>query len=129
MPIRITGMNSGLDTESIISELVKAEKTKVDSIKKKQTVHEWKQDAWKELNAKIYKLFQNTLGNMRLASDYSKKVTDVSNPSIAKVISSDSSMDATQTLEVKELASSGYMTGAQLGDDVTNQSLSDPAGN
>lgn len=28
MPIRITGMNSGLDTESIISELVKAEKTK-----------------------------------------------------------------------------------------------------
>lgn len=123
MPIRITGMNSGLDTESIISELVKAEKTKVDSIKKKQTVHEWKQDAWKELNAKIYKLFQNTLGNMRLASDYSKKVTDVSNPSIAKVISSDSSMDATQTLEVKELASSGYMTGAQLGDDVTNQSL------
>ena len=40
MPIRITGMNSGLDTESIISELVKAEKTKVDSIKKKQTVHE-----------------------------------------------------------------------------------------
>lgn len=33
MPIRITGMNSGLDTESIISELVKAEKTKVDSIK------------------------------------------------------------------------------------------------
>lgn len=34
MPIRITGMNSGLDTESIISELVKAQKTKVDSVKK-----------------------------------------------------------------------------------------------
>ncbi len=26
MPIRITGMNSGLDTESIISELVKADR-------------------------------------------------------------------------------------------------------
>ena len=58
MPIRITGMNSGLDTESIISELVKAQKTKVDSVKKKQTTIQWKQDAWKELNAKIYKLFQ-----------------------------------------------------------------------
>ena len=130
MPIRITGMNSGLDTESIISELVKAEKTKVDSIKKKQTVHQWKQDAWKDLNAKIYKLFQNTLGNMRLATDFSKKVTDISNPSIAKIISSDSAMNATQTLQVKELANSGYMTGAKLDTDasgnkidVTNQTL------
>ena len=123
MPIRITGMNSGLDTESIITELVKAEKTKVDSIKKKQTLHQWKQDAWKELNAKVYKLFQNTLGNMRLATDFSKKVTDISNPSIAKIISSDGAMDATQTLKVEELAATGYMTGAKLGDDVTNQTL------
>lgn len=130
MPIRITGMNSGLDTESIITELVKAEKTKVDSIKKKQTLHQWKQDAWKELNAKVYKLFQNTLGNMRLATDFSKKVTDISNPSIAKIISSDGAMDATQTLKVKELASTGYMTGAKLEKDkdgnpidVTKQTL------
>ena len=35
MPIRITGMNSGLDTESIITELVKAQKTKTENIKKK----------------------------------------------------------------------------------------------
>lgn len=123
MPIRITGMNSGLDTESIISELVKAEKTKVDSIKKKQTAHQWKQDAWKELNAKIYKLFQNTLGNMRLATDFSKKVTDISNPSIAKIISSDEAMNATQTLQVNELATSGYMTGAKIEKDADGNSI------
>lgn len=114
MPIRITGMNSGLDTESIISELVKAQKTKVDSVKKKQTTLQWKQEAWKELNSKIYKLFQNTIGNMRLATDYSKKITDVSNSSIAKVISSDSAMDATQTLKVVQLAKTGYMTGDEV---------------
>lgn len=114
MPIRITGMNSGLDTESIISELVKAQKTKVDSVKKKQTTLQWKQEAWKELNSKIYKLFQNTIGNMRLATDYSKKITDVSNSSIAKVISSDSAMDATQTLKVVKLAQTGYMTGDEV---------------
>jgi len=123
MPIRITGMNSGLDTESIISELVKAEKTKVDSIKKKQTAHQWKQDAWKELNAKIYKLFQNTLGNMRLATDFSKKVTDISNPSIAKIISSDEAMNATKTLQVNELATSGYMTGAKIEKDADGNSI------
>lgn len=119
MPIRITGMNSGLDTESIISELVKAQKTKVDSVKKKQTTLQWKQDAWKELNSKIYKLFQNTLGNMRLASDYSKKITDISNPAIAKVISGDDAMNVTQSLVVDKLAANGYMTGAEIKGDVT----------
>lgn len=121
MPIRITGMNSGLDTESIISELVKAQRTKVDSVKKKQTIAGWKQDAWKDLNAKIYKLFQNTLGSMRFTTDYSKKVTDISNPAIAKVISGDDAMNATQTLKVKELATTGYMVGGELGSDVTKE--------
>lgn len=126
MPIRITGMNSGLDTESIISELVKAQKTKVDSVKKKQTTIQWKQDAWKELNAKIYKLFQNTIGNMRLATDYSKKITDVSNSAIASVISGDNAMDATQKLKVERLAKTGYMTGDKVEGDVTSESsLSD----
>ena len=37
MPIRITGMNSGLDTESIITELVKAKSVKKDSLVKAQT--------------------------------------------------------------------------------------------
>ncbi len=119
MPIRITGMNSGLDTESIISELVKAQRTKVDAVKKKQTIAGWKQDAWKELNTKIYKLFQNTLGNMRLSTDYSKKITDVSNSSIVSVISSDDAMNATQKLMVKHLAQTGYMTGAEISGDVT----------
>lgn len=121
MPIRITGMNSGLDTESIISELVKAQRTKVDSVKKKQTIAGWKQDAWKDLNAKIYKLFQNTLGSMRFTTDYSKKVTDISNPAIAKVISGDDAMNATQTLKVEELATTGYMVGGELGSDVTKE--------
>lgn len=114
MPIRITGMNSGLDTESIISELVKAQETKVDSVKKKQTALSWKQDAWKELNSKVYKLFNSTLNSMRFATDYSKKTTSVSNSSVASVITNGSAMNATQKLKVISLATSGYMTGDKL---------------
>ena len=40
MAMRVTGMNSGLDTETIIQELVKAKKTKVDDAKKAQKKHE-----------------------------------------------------------------------------------------
>lgn len=119
MPIRITGMNSGLDTESIITELVKAQKTRTQKVQKKQTSLEWKQDAWKELNTKISKLFTGTLSSMRLSTGYSKKVTDVSNSSIASVISGDTAMNATQELIVDTLATTGYMTGAYIGSDVT----------
>lgn len=122
MPIRITGMNSGLDTESIIAELVNAQKTKVDGVRKKQTAHQWKQDIWKGLNSRIYKLFNGTVSNMRYATDYGKKTTDISNPSIANIVTGDSAMNSTQKLLVKKLASSGYMTGAQINGDITSGS-------
>ena len=110
MPIRITGMNSGLDTESIITELVKAQKTKSENVKKAQTKLEWKQDAWKELNSKIYKLFNGTLSNMRMEADYSKKTTDVSDSSVASVVTSGTAMNVSQKLIVKSLASNAYIT-------------------
>ena len=69
MPIRITGMNSGLDTESIISELVKAKSAKKDSLVKAQTKLQWKQDAWKELNTKVYNLYSKTLSKIGIGDD------------------------------------------------------------
>lgn len=123
MPIRITGMNSGLDTESIISELVKAQKTKGEKVKKSQTKLGWKQEAWKELNSKIYKLFNSTLNNMRMETDYSKKTTDVSNSSVASVITSDNAMNATQRLKVVNLATTGYVTGEELSGATGNTTL------
>ena len=54
MPIRITGLNSGLDTEAIISALVSSYSYKTNKYKKAQTKLSWKQDAWKTLNTKVY---------------------------------------------------------------------------
>jgi len=107
-------MNSGLDTESIIAELVKAQKTKVDTLKKKQTKHEWKQDAWKDLNTKIKKFYDGTLSNMRYESDYRKKTTKVSNTSAVSVITGANAINGSQKLKVKKVATTAYMTSAKL---------------
>lgn len=114
MAIRITGMNSGLDTESIISELVKAKSTKKDDLVKAQTKLQWKQDAWKELNTKVYALYSKTLSNMRLASDYVKKTTKVSNANAVSVITGANAVNGVQTVKVNQLAKTGYLTGAEL---------------
>ena len=57
--MRMSGINSGMDTQSIVEQLVQAKSTKKEKIKKNQTKLEWKQDAWKTLNAKLYSLYNN----------------------------------------------------------------------
>ena len=56
MAMRMSGLISGMDTESIIQQLVSARQTKVDTTKKAQTKLEWKQETWKGLNTKLKNL-------------------------------------------------------------------------
>ena len=56
MAMRLTGLMSGMDTESMIQQLVEAKSTKVETAKKDQTKLGWKQDVWKELNTKLKNL-------------------------------------------------------------------------
>lgn len=53
MPIRMTGMVSGLDTDSIVKELVSAYSTKKEKYEKEQTKLGWKQEIWKSLNKEV----------------------------------------------------------------------------
>ncbi len=114
MAMRVTGMYSGLDTESIIQELVAAKQTKVDDTKKAQTKLEWKQEAWKELNSKIQKLYKGTLEALRFESAYNKKTTVLSDSSYADVVTSDNAMLSVQSLKIKHMAKTGYLTGAEV---------------
>ncbi|MDR0948323.1 MAG: hypothetical protein LBM69_02240, partial [Lachnospiraceae bacterium] len=114
MPIRITGMNSGLDTEAIVKGLVEARQIKVDSTKKEQTKLEWKQDAWKTLNSKFYGFYTSTLTGMTYKSSYMKKSTSVSDSNIASVLTSNTAMNAQQNMVVSKLAKTGYLTGEKI---------------
>ena len=114
MSIRITGMFSGLDTESIISELVSAQSVKKNSLVKAQTKLSWKQDAWKALNTKIYDFYTNTLSDMRYQSSYLKKITKVSNTNAISVITGDNAVDGVRSVKVNQLAKGGRLTGSSL---------------
>lgn len=113
MPIRITGLNSGLDTEAIISALVSSYNYKTNKYKKAQTKLSWKQDAWKTLNTKIYSLY-TSVGNMKLSSAYNLKSTTVSDTTKATVTASSSAPSGTQQLNIISVAQAGYLTGDQL---------------
>lgn len=114
MPIRITGMNSNLDTDTIIQQLVKASSEKKTKLEKAQTKLSWKQDIWKGLNTKIHTFFKKTLDNLRFSTAYKKKATTSSNDKIASVVAGDNAVNGTQKLKVDELSEAGYLTGGKL---------------
>lgn len=116
MAVRLSGLASGLDTDTIVQELVSAYSTKKDNVVKAQTKLGWTQDAWKSMNSKIYSFYSTKLSNMRFSSSYSLKTSSVSNSSVAKVTASAKAVNGTQTLKVKQLATSGYLTGSVISD-------------
>lgn len=111
--IRVSGMNSGLDTDSIVSALVQDTKTKKESYEKAKTKLEWKQDAWKSINSKVTTLF-NKASNLRWSSAYSLKKTTVSDMTKASVSASNTAVTGTQKLNILSVAQSGYLTGGKL---------------
>ena len=71
MPIRMTGLTSGLDTESIVNQLMSAQRTKQTKVENKKQKLEWKQEIWKGLNTKIYGFYKDSLSKMKYSSNYS----------------------------------------------------------
>ncbi len=113
MAIRLTGLNSGLDTESMITELVSAKKVSVDNLKKERTKLSWKVDAWKSLNTKILSMY-STIDKLRFDNAYVKKKSTVSQTGILSVVAGETSVNGVQTASVHSLAKAGYLTGGKL---------------
>ena len=111
--IRASGMVSGLDTETLVQAMVSTQVSKKEKLQKAQTKLQWKQDAFKSLNTKVYGLYSK-VGNLRFSSAYNMKKTTVSDTTKAQVTASNTAVNGIQTLQIKQLATSGYLTGGEL---------------
>lgn len=121
--MRMSGINSGMDTQSIVEQLVQAKSTKKEKIKKNQTKLEWKQDAWKTLNSKLYSLYSEQFGTLKMQGSFKTKKASIVDSSIASVTADGAAVNGTQTLAVKQLAKTAYMTGAKLSKAATGETV------
>ena len=65
-PIRFGGMASGLDTESLVKQLVSAEKTRVDKLTQQKIWKQWQQTAYNETNKTMANFILDTRKNLGL---------------------------------------------------------------
>ena len=113
MPIRLGGMISGLDTDAIVKELMSAQSLKKTNVENKKTKLEWKKEKWEDLNTKIYSLYTEKLSNLKLQGGYLTKKVTSSDESRVKATATNAS-NGSYSIEVKQLATSQYVTGADV---------------
>lgn len=110
MPMRITGMSSGLDTEKIIKDLMKAERIPLDKLKQKKTAATWSTELYREANTKMAS-FRTMLNDMRFGTDFKEiKVSSSNEAAVTATSTSGNSNSVNHTLEVISLASNAVKT-------------------
>lgn len=131
--LRITGLMSGLDTESMIESLMKAERVKVDTLKQDRQLVLWRQEMYNNLNKEFANFIINTRKNFGLTYTTStgiflsnsyknlswvKRVTS-SDTSIASVSASGIPFDGIYRVNVEKIAQGVSMvSGSNIGGDL-----------
>ena len=114
MALRLSGLASGMDTEAIVEQLMKAHRIKATKIQKKITTTEWMQEKWKDLNSKIYSFYTNQLSKIRMQGSFLTKKVVSSNVSKVEATAGTNAPEGTHTVKVIQLASAQFVTGAKI---------------
>ncbi|GAA4718749.1 flagellar filament capping protein FliD [Brevibacillus fulvus] len=123
MTIRITGLASGLDIDSLVSEQVKAKRVPLDSKKQKLQTLTWKREAYQEVNTKINS-FLSEARKLTLQASFLTKKASLSASDSEKVLVTPATDASTGnfTLKVKQIAKNATVSSSQrlgLSDNMT----------
>lgn len=121
--IRIGGLASGMDTESIVKQLMKTERAKMERFTQRKTYRTWQQEAYQEMNRSIATYITEARKKVGLEVDYfgntrpdSKdkmnwlKTATSSNEKAFTVQAASSAMTGNYNIEVTQLASSASIS-------------------
>lgn len=135
--MRLTGLGgSGLDTDSIVKQLMTAEKIPLTKLYQKKQLAEWKQDAYRDITNKLRELkdtyfnVAKSTSNLMSKSSFKKYTGTTSNSAYVTVAGNADSIAGSHNVSVVSLATAGKavssirVTDALEGTDVTDFNLS-----
>lgn len=104
---KIGGLVSGMDIDSIMEKLMKAESSQMEKLQQQKTKYEWKRDAYREVNTKLKTFEESALTSYGLQSSWNAKSVTTSNSAVSAIATA----NANGTLNVEEatLATAGYV--------------------
>lgn len=106
MVTRISGFASGMDIDSIVSDMLKAQRAPLNKLLQKKQVLEWQRDDYRTMNTLLLNFRTNELTNMRLTTNYRAKSVGSSDESKVTATATSSANQASYSIsKVSQLAS------------------------
>ena len=103
--MRIGGLASGMDTESIVSQMMKAKRIPLDKLKQQKQTLEWKRDDYRAMNTMLLD-FRLELTQHKLTSKYRARQATSSDETKVTATATSAATQASYTLNnVTQLAS------------------------
>ena len=112
--LRLSGLSSGLDVDSIVKNLMTAESMKEDKIKQDRQTLAWQQEDYRTMNTAL-RSFRDNVFDMKMQATYLTHKTSSSNESVAKVTASTLAVEGVYTLnKITQLASGASITSDEV---------------
>ncbi|WP_077619680.1 flagellar filament capping protein FliD [Bacillus sinesaloumensis] len=112
MNMRIGGLASGMDIDSIVKDLMKAERIPLNKLNRQKQILEWQRDDYRSMNSLLLSL-RDLSFNMKLSSTYRAKNTTISNDSKVTATASAAAGNVSYTLsKVEQLATAATKVNA-----------------
>ncbi len=109
--LRIGGLASGIDTDSIIKELMKAQRVPLERLYQDKQILQWQQEDYRAIYDSL-RTFRNKVFNMRLQATYLAKKASSYNEAAVSASANPTATPGMYTLTVKQLAA-GVSKGSQ----------------
>jgi len=109
VPMRLSGLGSGMDIDKMVSDIMRAERIPLDKMKQKKQSLSWKTELYREVNTKLTS-FRTFLNGMRFSSNFVQFKASSSDETKVSVKANDGANAVAHKIEVERLA-----TGAKVG--------------
>lgn len=110
--VRIGGLASGMDIDSLVADLMKAERMPLDKLKQSKQTLEWQRDDYREMNSLLFS-FRNATFDMKLTSNYRARATNSSNSEkVTATATSSASQSSYSISKVDQLATAATKVNA-----------------
>jgi len=111
--MRIGGLASGIDTDSIIKDLMKAERIPLDKMEQDKQKLEWERDAFREINTMLFDLDEMAF-DLKLERNFKTKSFHSSQEGAVTARGGAASGEGIYKIDVKELATSAMNIGKKI---------------
>lgn len=107
--MRISGLGSGLDIDTMIKQLMQAERIPLDKLVQKKQKLEWQRDDYRTVNAKFLEL-RNAAFDMKLQSKYLARSASSSDSAVVTASAGAGATEGIYTIQIDQLARAAQLT-------------------